>query len=105
MATDEEQQDGGQDGGGRSKRLGVRKLAQLAGRELEELLGRPVSAVLGVRPDGDDYEVTLEVVEVDRIPETTSIMGVYKVAVDADGDVLEYRRTRRYHRGQPGEDR
>src|SRR5215217_2536425 len=94
----------GDDDGGTQRKLGVRELARRAGGELEELLGRPVSAILGVKRDEDNWSVTLEVVEVDRIPETTSIMGVYRVVVDGDGEVLEYARTRRYHRGQPSED-
>ena len=88
-----------------NRKLGVRQLAQQASGELEQLLGRPVSSVLGVRRDDDDgWEVTLEIVEVDRIPETTSIMGVYAVNLDQQGEVMGYRRTRRYHRGQPSED-
>ena len=101
----DEQNEGSARSGGRSKRLGVRRIAQEASGELEQLLGRPVSSVLGVRRNGDDgYEVTLEIIEVDRIPETTSIMGVYSVSVDDTGEVMEYRRIRRYHRGQPSED-
>src|SRR4051794_26405752 len=100
MADGEEDQDGG-----RAKRLGVRELARSAGAELEELLGKPVASVLGVQKrDDDDYEVTVEVVEVDRIPETTNIMGVYKVVLDGSGDLLEYARVRRYHRSQANED-
>jgi hypothetical protein len=94
----------GDDDGGNRKKLGVRELARRAGGELEQLLGRPVSSVLGVKKEDDNWNVTLEIVEVDRIPETTSIMGVYRVVLDEDGDVLEYARTRRYHRGQPSED-
>src|SRR3954462_10994435 len=94
----------GDDDGGKQKKLGVRELARRAGGEIEHLLGRPVSSVLGVKKEDDNWNVTLEIVEVDRIPETTSIMGVYRVVLDEDGDVLEYARTRRYHRGQPSED-
>jgi Gas vesicle synthesis protein GvpO len=100
MADGDKAQDGGQ-----TKRLGVRELARRAGGELEELLGKPVASVLGVQKrDDDDYEVTVEVVEVDRIPETTNIMGVYKVVLDRQGQLLEYARTRRYHRSQANED-
>jgi Gas vesicle synthesis protein GvpO len=94
----------GDDDGSKRKKLGVRQVAQRAGGELEQLLGRPVSSVLGVQKDDGNWNVTLEIIEVDRIPETTSIMGVYRVVLDEDGDVLEYTRTRRYHRGQPSED-
>jgi len=99
MADGDEEKDGG-----KTKRLGVRELARRAGGELEQLLGKPVASVLGVQKRDDDYEVTVEVVEVDRIPETTNIMGVYKVVLDGQGELLEYARTRRYHRSQANED-
>jgi hypothetical protein len=93
-------------GNSSNKGSGLSQLAGTARSELQELLGRPVDAVLGMEKNDEDggWTVTLEVVEVDRIPETTSIMGVYAVTMDGDGSVTGYRRTRRYHRGQPSED-
>ncbi|HEY2636905.1 MAG TPA: gas vesicle protein [Solirubrobacteraceae bacterium] len=93
---------GDQDSGSRPK---LSKLVRGAREQVEDLTGRPVSSVLGVERDGDDgWEVTLEVVELERVPETTNIMGCYRVTLDGEGDVVEYRRVRRYHRGQPDED-
>jgi hypothetical protein len=71
--------------------------------QLEELFGKPVEAVSGFgRPedDGGGWTVTLELLELERIPDTTSLLGTYEATLDADGNLLEARRTRRYPRNQ-----
>jgi hypothetical protein len=81
-------------------------------RQLTELTGRQPEAVLGVqRDDGDDngngnqdgWRVTVEIVEMRRVPNSTDLLGCYEVTLDSDGDLVEYRRTRRYARGQTDE--
>src|SRR5579862_8286996 len=71
-------------------------------REFPQLLGRPIESVLGFERSEDDgnYHVTVQVVELSRIPHTTDVMGAYAVTLDADGELVGYRRTRRYHRNQ-----
>ena len=51
----------------------------------------------------DGWKVHVEVVEVRRIPDTTDVLALYEVQVDEDGDLMGYRRLRRYARGVPGE--
>jgi Gas vesicle synthesis protein GvpO len=82
----------------------VRQIVASAREQLEEMIGRPVSAVLGFAPDEDGWQITLEVVELERIPDTTSILGCYRAQLDRDGELTEYRRVRRYNRSQPDED-
>lgn len=73
--------------------------------ELPELLGRPVESVLGVQPDDDGgWEVTVSVVELARIPNTTDILGAYRVNLDSDGELIGYGRQRRYPRSQADKD-
>jgi hypothetical protein len=91
----------------KTKKPGLSEVAKAARSELQDLLGRPVDAVLGMEKSSDNgggWTVTLEVIEVQRVPETTSIMAAYRVTVDDDGTVTGYSRTRRYNRGQPSED-
>jgi hypothetical protein len=74
-------------------------------RELPQLLGRPIESVVGFeRSENDGWCVTVQVVELSRIPHTTDVLGDYAVTLDDDGEVVGYRRTRRYHRNQAGED-
>ena len=89
---------------GSSQAKPVRQLVASAREQLGEVIGRPISAVLGFEPDDDGWEITLEVVELERIPDTTSILGSYRARLDRDGQLTEYRRIRRYNRSQPDED-
>jgi hypothetical protein len=69
-------------------------LAQFA--ELTSL--DPVGAT-GVRRDGDGWSVLVDVVEMERIPSTTSVMATYRVDMDRGGDLTGYERLRRFTRG------
>jgi hypothetical protein len=75
-----------------------------AASQLQELIGRPIEAVLGMEKDGKEWSVALEVLELERVPNTTDILGRYEITVDADGDLISVRRTRRYPRAEAGED-
>jgi hypothetical protein len=73
--------------------------------ELPQLLGRPIESVLGLERDDDDgWKLTVQVVELARIPHSTDVLGAYSVALDSDGELVGYRRQRRYHRNQAEED-
>lgn len=76
------------------------KMGRLVLDELEELVGCPAEGITGVRKDGEGWVVTAEVLELERIPETTDVMGSYEVTVDDDGALTGYRRVRRYLRAQ-----
>ena len=80
-----------------------REAIQHAREQLEEMMGQPVEAVLGMERDEDGWMITVQVVELERIPNSTDVLGSYTVNVDGDGDVVGYRRTRRYHRSQADE--
>jgi hypothetical protein len=58
----------------------------------------PVGAT-GVRREGDGWSVLVDVVEMERIPSTTSVMATYRVDVDRGGALAGYERLRRFTRG------
>jgi hypothetical protein len=93
-----------------SRRNGAKRpveIAREAKEQLAELIGRRPEGVLGVeRADSDDggWRVTLEVLELERVPNSTDLLGCYVAHMDDKGDLLEYQRMRRYQRGQPDED-
>ncbi|GAA3908496.1 hypothetical protein GCM10023084_70900 [Streptomyces lacrimifluminis] len=68
--------------------------------QLAELLGRTPESVSAISRDGTGWQVDVEVVELERIPDSTSVLAVYRVKLDADGLLLGYARSRRYTRGQ-----
>jgi hypothetical protein len=85
------------------KNLSPPEVVGRAREQLEELFGKPVEAVSGFgRPenDGGGWTVTLELLELERIPDTTSLLGTYEATLDGDGNLLGAHRTRRYPRNQ-----
>jgi len=89
---------------GSSNDRSPREIVMGAVRQLQELIGRPVEAVTGMEKNGSEWRVTVEVVELERIPNTTDVLGKYEVTLDKDGEVTGAQRTRRYHRAEAGED-
>ncbi len=79
---------------------GARDAAERAADALSELIRHRVEGVSAVRRSEDDgWIVNVDVLEVARIPDTTSLLATYEVELDAAGDLLQYRRVARYRRG------
>jgi hypothetical protein len=81
-------------------RLSARELGEAALSTVEELTGYSAEAVTGLEWDDELWQVTVDVLELARIPNTTDVMGSYSVQLDERGTLRGYRRTRRYVRGQ-----
>lgn len=87
--------------GGGPGRLSAAKAGQAGLRQVAELTGKEAEGVSGVEPlEDDDWRVTVEVVEDRRIPSSTDLLATYEIEVGPDGDLLAYRRVRRYARGR-----
>jgi Gas vesicle synthesis protein GvpO len=80
-----------------------KEIAERAVEQMQDLIGRPVESVTGLERDDDDWTVTLEVLELQRIPTTTDVLGSYEVKLDNEGELIGAQRTRRYSRGEAGE--
>ncbi|MGW8063725.1 gas vesicle protein GvpO [Streptomyces ziwulingensis] len=79
---------------------GARDAAQRAADALAELIRHRLHRVSAVRRSEDDgWIVRVDVLEVARIPDTTSLLATYEVGLDSAGDLLQYRRVARYRRG------
>jgi len=94
---------------GRSSKSGSnnrrpREIVLEAVSQVQELIGRPVESVTGMEKDGSEWRVTVEVLELERVPNTTDVLGKYEVTLDKEGEITSARRTRRYHRAEAGED-
>src|SRR6201997_5672719 len=68
-------------------------------RQITELTGKDPEGVSGVTPSQDGWLVTVDVVEDRRIPSSTDILSTYETEIADDGELLSYRRVRRYSRG------
>lgn len=82
---------------------GAEHAARAASRSLEGLIGHPTEGVSAVRRVDDGWCVVVDVLELPRIPDTTSLLASYEVQLDQDGELLEYCRVRRYRRGSADE--
>lgn len=69
-------------------------------KELGTLVGCPAEGVVGVRREDHGWLVTVEVLELGRVPESTDVLASYEVTVDENGNVTGYQRVRRYLRDQ-----
>ena len=77
----------------------VRELLDTAIRQVADLTGSQVETVSGLERDGDEaWVVTVEVLELERVPSTMDLLASYEIRLTDDGDVLGFRRARRYSR-------
>jgi hypothetical protein len=88
---------------GSNERKSARELTLSAREAVEELTGYPPEAVSGLAKDGDRWFVTVDVCELERVPSTTDVMATYVVELDDSGELLGYKRTRRFQRAQAEE--
>ena len=66
--------------------------------EFTELTGQPADRVSGIRRVDDGWSVLIDVVDVERIPATTSVLSTYRVDTDEHGALVGYERIRRFTR-------
>jgi hypothetical protein len=79
--------------------LSMVQVAERTRRELVEITGLQPDTVTSLeRYDDGMWKVTVELLELSRIPETDDLLGTYEASVDAGGELLGYRRVRRYSR-------
>lgn len=86
--------------GKRLDRIPVSTAVRKATQQLAELIQRDTGSVSALRPTDDGWTAEVEVVELEKIPDTMSVMASYRVTLDAQGELVGYERLRRYARGQ-----
>ncbi|MET9364106.1 gas vesicle protein [Streptomyces sp. NPDC006632] len=82
---------------------GAEHAARAASQSLQGLIGHPTEGVTAVGREDDGWRVVVDVLELARIPDTTSLLASYEVRLDQEGELVEYRRVRRYRRGSADE--
>jgi hypothetical protein len=90
--------------GSSNGRLGAGKAIGIARSMLAELLGKDSESVSGVNRSDEGWSVSLDVVELSRIPPSTDLLATYDVTIDESGELLDLVRTRRYMRNQADEE-
>jgi len=77
----------------------TRQLVKLAREQVADVTGQNVESISGFHHvDDEGWTVTVEVLELERVPNTMDLLATYAVTVSDDGDVTGMERRRRYHR-------
>ncbi|WP_407914617.1 gas vesicle protein [Kitasatospora sp. NE20-6] len=84
----------------RRRRVSAPDAMRNAAEQLAQLLGRQPESVSALKPTEEGWQADVEVMELERIPDTTSVLASYRVTLDEEGELLAYERVRRYSRGQ-----
>jgi len=83
-----------------SAKMSARDLTLTAKATVKDLTDFEPGSVSALQWDGETWLVTVEVCELERIPNTTDVMASYVVQLDDNGGLLGYKRERRYLRGE-----
>jgi hypothetical protein len=78
----------------------ARQAARAALRQIIELTDKQAESITGVERKEEGWTVSIEVVEDRRIPSSADILATYETRIDEDGELISYRRVRRYSRGR-----
>ncbi|WP_322973981.1 gas vesicle protein GvpO [Actinacidiphila oryziradicis] len=81
-------------------RISMPEAMRAATAQLSELLQSEPGGVSALKSTDRGWTANVEVVEIARIPDTTSVMASYRVDLDGRGRIVAYERTHRYARGQ-----
>ena len=74
--------------------IGMAGIVKKARSELKALIGLDISSTIQATKEGDEWLVSLEVVEKHSIPEGMDILAAYDTRLDEEGDMLEFKRVR-----------
>ncbi|MFJ1581274.1 gas vesicle protein [Streptomyces sp. NPDC088182] len=88
------------DGEEKQTRIDISTAMRKAVGQLAELLQREPGSVSTLKATDDGWTADVEVVEIEKIPDTTSVMASYRVSLGDQGRLVGYERIRRYSRGQ-----
>ncbi|TXS52649.1 gas vesicle protein [Streptomyces sp. t39] len=96
--TDDSREKSGEEGSG--KRLSLPAVMRQASEQLADLVQCEVGAVSAIKASDNGWSADVEVLELERVPDTMSVMASYHVELDSEGSLVAYERVRRYARGQ-----
>ncbi|MEV6262664.1 gas vesicle protein [Streptomyces sp. NPDC051784] len=84
----------------RPRRLTAAEAMREASGQLAELVGTSPHAVTSVQANGEGWVADVEMTEIERIPDTSSVMATYRVELDGHGRLMGYEQTKRFSKGQ-----
>jgi hypothetical protein len=75
----------------------------MARHQLAQITGLKPDTVSGIFRDDAGWHITVEIVELERIPACSDVLATYESVLDSEGTLLSYDRVHRYSRGQTTE--
>ncbi len=83
--------------------LAMTEVAERAKRQLAQVTGfKPVAAVGSYR-DAKGWHVSVDMLEMVRLPDSTDLLGTYEVDLDDEGNIVRFEKRRAHLRGVPYE--
>lgn len=76
------------------------EIAERAKQQLAELTGLAPGTVSAMSHDDEGWHVAVDMIELRKIPDTTDVLAVYEALLNDQGELLTYKRVRRYRRDQ-----
>jgi len=76
------------------------EIARLAKEQLTQLTGLTAGTVSALHREADEWHVDIDVVELQRVPDSNDVLATYKAILDDEGILQSYQRTRRFRRDQ-----
>ena len=76
------------------------EIAQLAKQHLADLTGLKPDTVSAMSKCEDGWHVSIDLVQLRRIPDGADVLATYDTVVDDQGDLVSYERTRCFRRGE-----
>lgn len=84
--------------------LKMTDVAERAKQQLAEVTGfKPVAAV-GSYKDAEGWHVSVDMLEMARLPESTDLLGTYVVSLDEEGNMIKFEKKRARLRSEPYEE-
>jgi len=74
--------------------LKMTELAERARQQLAQVTGFKPVAVVGSYKDAEGWHVSVDMLELTRLPESTDILGTYLVLMDEEGDMVKFEKKR-----------
>lgn len=76
-----------------NKSMTTKEIIEKAKKELVNLTEFKSPNAIGVKKEGNEWVITIELVEKESIPDGMDILGTYTVRTDQGGGILDYKRT------------
>ena len=70
----------------------VKEVSEKAKKELKEIIGKKTEGVPTIRKNEEGWNVQVEILEKEKIPDTESLIGIYELEMNQEGEIEEYKR-------------